>query len=148
MGESAQRLSPNSLMVNGNGSPADRKLKSASLPPPDNRANKPKIPAKPPQFSHPDSNSLAPRSEIASSDDHVSPFNTPPSSPEKAPAKPSSSSKLPRSFHLDALPRKPQLDDHLMNEGLSPITRQNKMHGNWGFLEVVLSLSPLGLPSH
>ncbi|KAJ5754301.1 hypothetical protein N7533_003844 [Penicillium manginii] len=95
LGDTAQRLSPGSLAVNGNGSPADRKLKSASLPPPANRASKPKIPAKPAQFSHPDTNTLAPRSELASSDDHVSPFNTPPSSPEKPPAKPTSASKLP-----------------------------------------------------
>lgn len=76
------------------GSPADRKLKSASLPPPANRASKPKIPAKPAMFSHPDTSTLAPRPERASPDPSVSPFNTPPSSPEKSPPKPVSSTKI------------------------------------------------------
>ncbi|KAJ5089020.1 hypothetical protein N7532_007704 [Penicillium argentinense] len=95
VGDTVKRLSPGGLEVNGNGSIADRKLKSASLPPPANRATKPKIPAKPALLSHPDTNSLAPRSDLASSDDHVSPFNTPPSSPEKTPANPVSTGKLP-----------------------------------------------------
>ncbi|KAJ5919581.1 hypothetical protein N7454_009416 [Penicillium verhagenii] len=84
--------------VNGSGSPLDRKLKSVSLPPPANRAEKPKIPAKPAMFSHPDTiphldtKSLAPQPERAS-DDLVSPFNTPPSSPEKVTSKPASATK-------------------------------------------------------
>ncbi|OAX80552.1 hypothetical protein ACJ72_05115 [Emergomyces africanus] len=62
--------------------------KSSSLPPPVNRAEKPKIPAttkKPVTISHLDApNSLAPASEGKAVDDAVSPFSTPPSSPEKA----------------------------------------------------------------
>lgn len=88
------RLSPGASNVNGRGSPADRKLKSASLPPPVNRAEKPKIPAKPAMFSHPDANSLAPHTEQAVLEKPVSPFNTPPGSPEKAPAKPVSTGKI------------------------------------------------------
>ncbi|KAL4773422.1 Endonuclease/exonuclease/phosphatase [Aspergillus nidulans var. acristatus] len=48
-----------------------------------NRATKPKVPAKPAALSFHESNtSLAPQ---ASSQEHVSPFSTPPSSPEKTP---------------------------------------------------------------
>ncbi|KAJ5688789.1 hypothetical protein N7462_003181 [Penicillium macrosclerotiorum] len=94
IGETVQRLSPSAPSVNGRGSPADRKSKSASLPPPVNRADKPKIPAKPAMFSHPDSSSLAPQPEKASTEDRVSPFSTPPSSPEKAPAKSVSTGKI------------------------------------------------------
>ncbi|KAJ5737817.1 uncharacterized protein N7483_002942 [Penicillium malachiteum] len=101
MAEITQRLSPGGPPLNGqNGhtSPQDRKLKSASLPPPANRAGKPKIPAKPAMFSHPDTsstNSLAPRTKLASSEELVSPFSTPPSSPEKTPIKPTSAKKIP-----------------------------------------------------
>ncbi|PWY92207.1 inositol polyphosphate phosphatase [Aspergillus heteromorphus CBS 117.55] len=52
--------------------------------PPANRADKPRIPAKPAALSHPDNGSLAPRTDQASSEDRISPFSTPPSSPEKA----------------------------------------------------------------
>ncbi|KAJ5272358.1 hypothetical protein N7478_007483 [Penicillium angulare] len=92
---SVQRLSPNSSRLNGNGSSQDRKSESTSMPPPVNRADKPKIPAKPAMFSHPDTRSLTPRTEVASSDELVSPFNTPPSSPEKTPSKPVSATKVP-----------------------------------------------------
>ncbi|ODM21246.1 hypothetical protein SI65_04299 [Aspergillus cristatus] len=69
-------------------SPSDRKAKSASLPPPANRADKPKIPAKPVNLAFQESNMLAaPRAKRASSDLRVSPFSTPPSSPEKSPPK-------------------------------------------------------------
>ncbi|KAJ5104344.1 hypothetical protein NUU61_001691 [Penicillium alfredii] len=89
VGDSINRLSPGGLAITGHGSPADRKSKSASLPPPANRADKPKIPAKPAMLSHSDANSLAPRSERDPSEDAaVSPFNTPPSSPEKPTTKP------------------------------------------------------------
>lgn len=98
VGDTIPRLSPSDSAVNGSGGTADRKLKSASLPPPANRAEKPKVPAKPAMFSHPDTNTLAPRGserpEKAASDDHISPFSTPPSSPEKGPAKPVSSGKI------------------------------------------------------
>ncbi|KAJ5349391.1 hypothetical protein N7541_007118 [Penicillium brevicompactum] len=76
-GNPMAQMSPASLRPNLTGSPADRKLKSASLPPPANRASKPKIPAKPAMFSHPDTSTLAPRAEQASPDPSVSPFNTP-----------------------------------------------------------------------
>ncbi|KAF7713996.1 Uncharacterized protein PECH_006146 [Penicillium ucsense] len=89
------RLSPGMPLANGRTSPADhRKSKSTSLPPPANRAEKPKIPAKPAAFSHPDSSTLALKQEHAS-DYHISPFSTPPSSPEKPPSKPVSTGKLP-----------------------------------------------------
>ncbi|PWY70284.1 inositol polyphosphate phosphatase [Aspergillus sclerotioniger CBS 115572] len=80
------RLSPGSTdaVANGRESPSERKGKSVSLPPPANRAEKPKIPAKPAALSHHDTGSLAPRQERASSEDRISPFSTPPSSPEKA----------------------------------------------------------------
>lgn len=69
-------------------SQSDRKAKSTSLPPPANRAEKPKIPAKPANLAHNEGGSLAtPRSKRASSDLRVSPFSTPPSSPEKSPPK-------------------------------------------------------------
>ena len=80
---------------------SDRKSKSASLPPPANRAEKPKIPAKPANLSHQEASAntststLAPRSKRASSDLRVSPFSTPPSSPEKPPsARPQRSSQF------------------------------------------------------
>ncbi|KAJ5524092.1 hypothetical protein N7494_010742 [Penicillium frequentans] len=93
MTETMHGLSPSLSTVNGHGSPMDRKLKSASLPPPANRAEKPKIPAKPAMLSHPDTSSLAPQPEKVSSDDLVSPFSTPPGSPEKITSKPSSATK-------------------------------------------------------
>ncbi|OKP12318.1 hypothetical protein PENSUB_2054 [Penicillium subrubescens] len=96
VGEAPGRLSPGAHAANGRSSPADRKLKSASLPPPANRAEKPKIPAKPAMFSNPDTGSLAPRQDRPAVDDHVSPFSTPPSSPEKVPLKPMSTGKLPQ----------------------------------------------------
>ncbi|KAJ5469846.1 hypothetical protein N7530_007203 [Penicillium desertorum] len=87
------RVSPGSLRVSHTGSSTDRKLKSASLPPPANRAPKPKIPAKPAMFSHPDTSSLNPPPGRASPDRTVSPFSTPPGSPEKNIAKPPSTGK-------------------------------------------------------
>ncbi|KAJ5182439.1 hypothetical protein N7492_000055 [Penicillium capsulatum] len=92
--QSIERLSPSALDTNGRSNPPDRKAKSASLPPPVNRAEKPKIPAKPPMLAHPDANSLAPRTDHAAMEEPVSPFNTPPSSPEKASAKPVSTGKI------------------------------------------------------
>ncbi|KKK17658.1 hypothetical protein ARAM_002919 [Aspergillus rambellii] len=65
------------------GSPSDRKGKSISLPPTANRAAKPRIPVKPAALSFNDP-SLALRPQRASSEDRVSPFSTPPSSPEKS----------------------------------------------------------------
>ncbi|KAI9374635.1 Endonuclease/exonuclease/phosphatase [Aspergillus egyptiacus] len=58
--------------------------------PPLNRATKPKIPAKPAALSFPEPNaSLAPCPPRPSSQDRMSPFSTPPSSPEKpAPSRP------------------------------------------------------------
>ncbi|KGO63606.1 Endonuclease/exonuclease/phosphatase [Penicillium italicum] len=82
-GDTMPRASPGSLRVNLTGSPADRKLKSASLPPPANRSSKPKIPAKPAIFSHPDTSSLTPKPGRVSPDRSASPFSTPPGSPEK-----------------------------------------------------------------
>lgn len=87
------RLAPGES-VNGSDSPADRKSKSASLPPPANRAAKPKIPAKPAMFAQNDAGSLAPQNERASVDERVSPFSTPPSSPEKQSTKPVSERKV------------------------------------------------------
>ncbi|OJJ06122.1 hypothetical protein ASPVEDRAFT_139532 [Aspergillus versicolor CBS 583.65] len=62
----------------------------ASPPPPVNRPAKPKIPAKPATLSFQDSNaSLTPRAPQAPSPEHISPFSTPPSSPEKpSPSRP------------------------------------------------------------
>lgn len=55
--------------------------KSSSVPPPVNRADKPKIPSKPAaQISASDLVALAPAPQRASSKDRVSPFSTPPSS--------------------------------------------------------------------
>ncbi|RJE26005.1 inositol polyphosphate phosphatase [Aspergillus sclerotialis] len=77
------QLSPASnFLGRGLQSPPDRKAKSTSLPPPANRAEKPKIPAKPANLSKQDRMSLTPKHE-KTSEDAVSPFNTPPSSPEK-----------------------------------------------------------------
>ncbi|PGH00708.1 hypothetical protein AJ79_08128 [Helicocarpus griseus UAMH5409] len=63
--------------------------KSVSLPPPVNRAEKPKIPSaskKPAVVPRLETASaLAPTSERRSFEDRVSPFSTPPSSPEKTP---------------------------------------------------------------
>ncbi|KAH8430762.1 putative inositol polyphosphate phosphatase [Aspergillus melleus] len=79
---------PGSLGVSRD-SLSERKLKSASLPPPANRAAKPKIPAKPAALAFGDGNSLAPQHERAPSEERgVSPFSTPPGSPEKASSKP------------------------------------------------------------
>ncbi|OJJ32787.1 hypothetical protein ASPWEDRAFT_592727 [Aspergillus wentii DTO 134E9] len=81
--QKVRHLSPgssNSISLPREGS--DRKTKSVSLPPPVNRADKPKIPMKPPALVKQDTGSLAPR-QPPSSDEAVSPFNTPPSSPEK-----------------------------------------------------------------
>ncbi|OGM45884.1 putative inositol polyphosphate phosphatase [Aspergillus bombycis] len=74
-------------------SPSERRLKSASLPPPANRAEKPKIPAKPAGLSFHDGNGLAPRQERPHVEDGVSPFNTPPGSPDKSPPKVPSATK-------------------------------------------------------
>ncbi|KAJ5837116.1 Endonuclease/exonuclease/phosphatase [Penicillium robsamsonii] len=76
-GDTIPRLSPGSLRVNLTGSPTDRKLKSASLPPPANRASKPKIPAKPAMFSQSDTGSLTPRTE-RTSPDRTRPTTEPP----------------------------------------------------------------------
>ncbi|KAJ5134774.1 acylamino-acid-releasing enzyme [Penicillium atrosanguineum] len=92
-GETNARLLPNAPGLNGSSPQSERKLKSASLPPPVNRADKPKIPAKPAMFSHPDTSSLAPRPDPVLSEDHVSPFSTPPSSPDKPLNKPVSAGK-------------------------------------------------------
>ncbi|KDB24901.1 hypothetical protein H109_03264 [Trichophyton interdigitale MR816] len=68
--------------------------KSTSVPPPVNRAEKPKIPFRKPGISPghdaPSSNTLAPlpSSQRTSIDDRISPFSTPPSSPEKVPGTP------------------------------------------------------------
>ncbi|PGH15603.1 hypothetical protein AJ80_05467 [Polytolypa hystricis UAMH7299] len=61
--------------------------KSSSVPPPVNRAEKPKIPAKKPNVAaiSTHTSSLAPVPQTITSDDRVSPFSTPPSSPEKPP---------------------------------------------------------------
>ncbi|KAG2412964.1 hypothetical protein HFD88_010523 [Aspergillus terreus] len=75
-------LSPGAVPP-ANDAQSDRKSKSASLPPPANRAEKPKIPAKPAALSFQDGRSLSPQPERAPSEDRVSPFSTPPSSPEK-----------------------------------------------------------------
>lgn len=56
------------------------KAKSTSVPPPVNRAEKPKIPAKPANISQ-----LEPTHDRSSCEDRVSPFSTPPSSPERPP---------------------------------------------------------------
>ncbi|PKY08686.1 DNase I-like protein [Aspergillus campestris IBT 28561] len=85
--QKVSHLSPsasNTISVGEDGM-SGRKLKSASLPPPANRAAKPKIPAKPAALAHQDGGCLAPRSERAVSEERVSPFSTPPSSPEKSP---------------------------------------------------------------
>lgn len=65
------------------------KPKSTSVPPPVNRADKPKVPAKPANISshHRGIGSLVPTPAKDSSDSRISPFSTPPSSPEKTPAK-------------------------------------------------------------
>lgn len=94
VGDTGARLSPNAPGLNGSGPQSERKSKSASLPPPVNRADKPKIPAKPAMFSHPDSMSLAPQPDPALSEGHISPFSTPPSSPEKPSTKPVSTGKV------------------------------------------------------
>ncbi|KAG5291503.1 type I inositol-1,4,5-trisphosphate 5-phosphatase [Histoplasma ohiense] len=64
-------------------------LKAASLPPPVNRAEKPKIPATTKNTAAvsrwENAKSLAPASERISVGVEASPFSTPPSSPEKAP---------------------------------------------------------------
>ncbi|KAJ5908669.1 hypothetical protein N7495_001351 [Penicillium taxi] len=101
------RLSPVAPFLNGHGGPGDRKSKSISLPPPVNRADKPKIPVKPAMLSFHDSNCLAPQADPVSSEGHVSPFSTPPSSPEKIPAKVLSASKTAPPPPLSARPITP-----------------------------------------
>lgn len=59
------------------------KAKSASVPPPVNRADKPKILGRGSNLSQADVSALAPTFEQTTSDERVSPFSTPPSSPEK-----------------------------------------------------------------
>ncbi|KAH8702016.1 putative inositol polyphosphate phosphatase [Talaromyces proteolyticus] len=59
------------------------KPKSTSVPPPVNRADKPKVPAKPANISHFGMGTLAPGHGKDLNDNRVSPFSTPPSSPEK-----------------------------------------------------------------
>lgn len=66
--------------------------KSTSVPPPVARAQKPKIPAKPAKISHLDVHTIAHTPNITpspgnNSNNYVSPFSTPPSSPEKPSAK-------------------------------------------------------------
>ncbi|KAJ5223304.1 hypothetical protein N7468_007846 [Penicillium chermesinum] len=102
------RLSPNGPSVDANSLSVERKLKSTSLPPPANRATKPKIPVKPPTLSQTERNTLAPQQERASFEDHVSPFSTPPSSPEKGPPKPMSTEKVaPRPLPARPIPEPP-----------------------------------------
>ncbi|EEH46639.2 uncharacterized protein PADG_02737 [Paracoccidioides brasiliensis Pb18] len=62
--------------------------KSSSHPPPVNRAEKPKIPATKRSIAAPRleaSSSLAPESRRTSFDDKISPFTTPPNTPDKTP---------------------------------------------------------------
>ncbi|OJJ49043.1 hypothetical protein ASPZODRAFT_59723 [Penicilliopsis zonata CBS 506.65] len=87
------RLSPGAPVASARReSPSAGKTKSVSLPPPVNRADKPKIPTKPVGLSHLDTNhaSLLPKPENGLPPDEraVSPFSTPPGSPEKLPLKP------------------------------------------------------------
>ncbi|KAE8384302.1 Endonuclease/exonuclease/phosphatase [Aspergillus alliaceus] len=88
------------LSPNHQGSPvstrdnaSERRLKSASLPPPANRAEKPKIPVKPAALSFQDGNGLTPRQEHTNMEDRISPFNTPPGSPDKSPPNPPSATR-------------------------------------------------------
>ncbi|RAK79434.1 putative inositol polyphosphate phosphatase [Aspergillus fijiensis CBS 313.89] len=77
---------PTGSMTSGRDSPQDHHGKSASLPPPVNRVDKPKIPVKPAALSHHDGGGgslTTPQPERAPVDDRISPFSTPPSSPEK-----------------------------------------------------------------
>ncbi|KAJ9196662.1 hypothetical protein DTO164E3_6192 [Paecilomyces variotii] len=81
--------------------------KSASVPPPVNRADKPKIPAKAANLGQLEfqSSSLTPtaaRSERAPVDERVSPFSTPPSSPEK-PSPRTVPSERPEKFKIPPL---------------------------------------------
>ncbi|KIX99516.1 uncharacterized protein Z520_05092 [Fonsecaea multimorphosa CBS 102226] len=69
-------------------------------PPPVNRADKPKIPAKPPVISMPGGNVLNPEARRPSFEARISPFSTPPSSDENSPTRspdilPASSSTKP-----------------------------------------------------
>lgn len=78
--DSSGLIDSDSRRTNGNGS-----AKSASVPPPINRADKPKIPPKKPSTvveAETAANVLMP-SQNPSVDQAVSPFNTPPSSPER-----------------------------------------------------------------
>jgi hypothetical protein len=102
---SRQRSSPGALGARSPRSPAVRPVgtpqisrahsptgstKSTSVPPPVARAEKPKIPAKPANISHLDVHFLAAtpnQNPSPVNHDHVSPFSTPPSSPEKTPSK-------------------------------------------------------------
>ncbi|EDP51065.1 hypothetical protein KXX16_004951 [Aspergillus fumigatus] len=80
-------------------SPPDRKQKSSSLPPPIDRAEKPKVPAKPAALASLEGATLALKPEKTTSEDRISPFSTPPGSPEKPSVKPSSCGRpqMPRS---------------------------------------------------
>ncbi|KAF7593481.1 hypothetical protein BBP40_011487 [Aspergillus hancockii] len=102
----AAHLSPEPLdsTVPTRDSPSERRLKSASLPPPANRAEKPKIPAKPAALAFHDSNGLAPRQEQPHLEDRISPFNTPPGSPDKSPPKPSTTRPQPPPSPSRAVP--------------------------------------------
>ncbi|KAK2733098.1 hypothetical protein FQN57_002309 [Myotisia sp. PD_48] len=85
-----------------------KSTKSASVPPPVNRAEKPKIFGRnlgTPSTLEPRSNTLAPSSSQRTSfEDRISPFSTPPSSPEKSSPFPDRSeySRQPPTFGLDA----------------------------------------------
>ncbi|WEW56237.1 hypothetical protein PRK78_001676 [Emydomyces testavorans] len=83
------------LVIPGGGRPEDsdqntsKAPKSSSQPPPVNRAEKPKIPAKKPGIMgglDANPSSLLASSQRTSFEDRISPFSTPPSSPEKSPS--------------------------------------------------------------
>ncbi|THC89260.1 hypothetical protein EYZ11_011293 [Aspergillus tanneri] len=95
--------SPGSLTASRESS-SDRKTKSASVPPPANRTGKPKIPAKPAGLSFQDGSALSPRPGRAPSQERVSPFSTPPDSPQKGSSKPAPLTRGPQSPHWSPQP--------------------------------------------
>ncbi|KAL1966667.1 hypothetical protein VTN77DRAFT_3864 [Rasamsonia byssochlamydoides] len=92
------------------------KAKSTSVPPPVNRAEKPKIPAKPANISQSEGRALAPTPEPERNpiEDRVSPFSTPPSSPERPPPTPAESTRPRKSPKLP-----PPVSSRLSPEPLS-----------------------------
>ncbi|KEF50915.1 uncharacterized protein A1O9_13024 [Exophiala aquamarina CBS 119918] len=62
-------------------------IKPSTVPPPINRADKPKIPAKPTTIPMPPNTGLNPEARQPSFDAKVSPFSTPPSSDENSPSR-------------------------------------------------------------